>query len=408
VNAASPTHGTAFGPCRMNIVVYCQHVLGVGHFFRTLEICRALERHRVRLISGGPPLEAALPPHVAEIRLPPLHMDSEFKTLLPEAGADAGAVLQERRDRLLALLAAEPADLFIIELYPFGRKAFRAEIDPLLAAMSAGRLSACGVVCSVRDILVEKGDPAGYESRVVSTLNRFFDAVLVHADPAFVRLEETFGRVSEIEIPLVYTGYVTPAPASDARRRVRAELGVGAGARLVVASAGGGSVGMPLLEAAVRAFEQPEVPAGTRLVVFTGPFLPAAEFERLRALGGGRTQVERFSSDFLSLLAAADLSISMAGYNTTMNLLAARVPALVWPFAQNREQRMRSERLAARGALRVLEDADLDPARLAVLVRGQLSAPRPPGGLVDLGGAAAVARWVDRWRPGRTRNRPPA
>lgn len=389
----------------MNIVVYCQHVLGVGHLFRTLEICRALGRHRVRLISGGPPLEAALPPHVSELRLPALHMDAGFTTLRPQAGADVAAVLRERRDRMLAFLAAEPADLLVVELYPFGRKAFRAELDPLLEAVSAGRLPPCGVVCSVRDILVEKGDPQAYAERVVATLNRFFDAVWVHADPAFVRLEETFDRVAEIEAPLVYTGFVTPAPAPGARERVRAELGLGAGQRLVVASAGGGSVGMPLLEAAVRAFDRPAIPADARLMVFAGPFLPAADFECLRALAGGRTRVERFSADFLSLLAAADLSISMAGYNTTMNLLAARVPALVWPFAQNREQRMRSERLAARGALRVLSDADLDPGRLAELSGERLSGPRPPGGIVDLGGAAAVARWVDGWRPERARCR---
>jgi predicted glycosyltransferase len=391
----------------MNIAFYCQHVLGVGHLFRTLEICRALDRHRVRLISGGPTLEASLPPHVTEVRLPALRMDAGFKTLLAEAGSDAEAVLRERRDRLRALFAAEPADLFVVELYPFGRKAFRFEIDPLLEAISAGRLPPCGVVCSVRDILVEKGDTAAYERRVVSTLNRFFDAVLVHADPGLVRLEETFSRVPEIEIPLVYTGFITPAPAPDARRRVRAELGVAAGERLVVASAGGGSVGMPLLEAAVSAFGRPEIPAGTRLMVFTGPFLPEPEFECLRALAAGRAVIERFSPDFLSLLSAADLSISMGGYNTTMNLLAARVRALVWPFAQNREQRMRSERLAARGALRVLADADLDPGRLAGIVREQLSGPRPPGGGVDLGGAATVADWVDRWQPGLARTHRP-
>jgi predicted glycosyltransferase len=389
----------------MNVVVYCQHVLGVGHLFRTLEICRALDRHRVRLISGGPPVAAALPPHVSEVRLPALHMDAGFKALRAEAGSDAETVLRERREMLLRLLDAEPADLLVVELYPFGRKAFRAEIDPLLEAVSAGRLPPCGVVCSVRDILVEKGDPQAYAERVVSTLNRFFDAVWVHADPAFVRLEETFDRLAEIEVPLVYTGFVTPAPAPGARERVRGELGLGEAERLVVASAGGGSVGMPLLEAAVRAFDRPEIPAAARLKVFTGPFLPEADFERLRALAGDRTRVERFSTDFLALLAAADLSISMAGYNTTMNLLAAGVPALVWPFAQNREQRMRAERLAARGALRVLSDADLDPGRLADLAGARLSGPRPPGGIVDLGGAAAAARWVEDWRPERARCR---
>lgn len=387
----------------MNIVVYCQHVLGVGHFFRTLEICRALGHHRVRLVSGGPPVDAPLPPHVSELRLPELRMDAGFTGLLAAGGGDTGAVLRERRARLQAFFAADPPDLFVIELYPFGRKAFRVEIDPLLEAMMAGRLPACGVVCSVRDILVEKGDPDAYEERVVGTLNRFFDAVLVHADPGLVRLEDTFRRTADIAVPVIYTGFVTPAPPPRARDRIRAELGLRAGERLVVASAGGGSVGMPLLAAAVQAFARPDAPPGTRLAVFTGPFLREEDFGRLRAAAAPGTQVERFSPEFPALLAAADLSLSMAGYNTTMNLLAARVPALVWPFAQNREQRMRAERLAARGALGILSDRDLEPLRLAARIRERLTLPPPTGGGVDLGGAAAVARWVDGWRPERAR-----
>jgi predicted glycosyltransferase len=344
---------------------------------------------------------------VSEFRLPELRMDAGFRALLAGGERDAGAVLAERRARLQALFAADPPDLFLIELYPFGRKAFRVEIDPLLEAMAAGRLPACGVVCSVRDILVEKGDPAAYEERVVATLNRFFDAVLVHADPGLVRLEDTFRRTADIAAPVTYTGFVTPAAPPGARDRMRAELGLRAEERLVVASAGGGSVGMPLLEAVVRACARPDAPAGTRLAVFTGPFLPDGDFDRLRAAAAPGTQVERFSPEFPALLAAADLSLSMAGYNTTMNLLAARVPALVWPFAQNREQRMRAERLAARGALGILSDQDLDPSRLAARIRERLTLPPPSGGGVDLDGAAAVARWVEGWQPEHARLRRP-
>ena len=77
---------------------------------------------------------------------------------------------------------------------------------------------------------------------------------------------------------------------------------------------------------------------------------------------------DTFYSGFFVLSAAADLSVSMGGYNTTMNILASGVPALVWPFGQNREQRLRAERLADLGALRVLEDEDLHPDRLAVIM----------------------------------------
>jgi predicted glycosyltransferase len=383
----------------MKIVFYCQHVLGIGHFFRSLEICRALHRHRVILVTGGPSIGVELPGHVREVRLPALAMDREFKQLHAVPGVDLDAIRQLRRDRLMALFETETPDLFLVELYPFGRKAFRFEIDPLLEAMAEGRLPRCGVVCSVRDILVEKEGAEKHEARAAALLNRFFDAVLVHADPRLVRLEETFSRCHEVSVPMVYTGFVTPRPEPDAGRRLRAQLGLAEADRLIVASAGGGGVGAPLLAAVLGAFRLLQARRAARLEVFTGPFLPSGDFEKLRRAAGERASVARFTPDFLSYLAAADLSVSMAGYNTTMNLLAAAVPALVWPFRQNREQRARAQRLAALGALRLLADADLEPPRLAGLMEQMALRSERPGPAIDLDGARATAAWVDAWRP---------
>jgi len=391
----------------MKIIFYCQHVLGIGHFFRSIELCRALHRHEVILVTGGPGFEASLPGHVREVRLPALEMDREFKDLRAAAGADLDTVRQQRRERLWALVDTESPELFLTELYPFGRKAFRFEIDPVLEAVADGRLPRCGVVCSVRDILVDKDMPQKHEARTVSVLNRFFNAVLVHADPRLVRLEETFSRLPEITIPVTYTGFITPMPALDARRRVRSALGLAAADRMIVASAGGGSVGMPLLEAAVRAFGHLNRAGRTVLQVFTGPFLPEGDFEQLRSSAGDGAAVDRFTPEFLSHLAAADLSVSMAGYNTTMNLLAARVPALVWPFAQNREQRLRAERLQALGALRLLKDTELAPPRLAALMEQMLAHRERPDYGIDLNGAQATAGWVDDWRPRSREGRRP-
>jgi predicted glycosyltransferase len=105
--------------------------------------------------------------------------------------------------------------------------------------------------------------------------------------------------------------------------------------------------------------------------------------------------VRRFAGDFRSWLAAADLSISMAGYNTCMNLLTARLPALVWPFNGDREQPLRAARLAERGWVSVLKAADLDPARLAARMQTALAAPSRPRGPVDLGGAVRTARYIE-------------
>ena len=388
----------------MKIVHYCQHILGIGHFFRSLEICKALEGHEVYLITGGPRIDAPLPPHVREVRLPGLMMDRDFKDLFSTDGErSVDQVKKERRQLLFQLFGREAPGLFIVELYPFGRKAFRFELDPVLQGIRNGELPRSRVVCSLRDILVEKEDPVLYEKRVVGALNSFFDALLVHADPSVIKLDETFSSTGDIAIPIVYTGFVTGKPAPYARIRLRQQLGIGESEILVVASAGGGKVGFPLLEAVVHALRFMETRNTLHLHVFTGPFMSKEEFERLKSLSSKRMKVIRFGPDFLSYLAAADLSVSMAGYNTCMNILAAGVPALVWPFSRNREQRLRAERLSRLGALEAIDDDDLQPARLATIMGRGLSRRSRAPVTIDLKGAANTARWLERWMEGSRR-----
>ncbi|MEE4604165.1 MAG: glycosyltransferase [Desulfobacteraceae bacterium] len=380
----------------MKIIQYCQHVLGIGHLFRSLEISRALSDHEVILVSGGPPVETHLPRHVTEFRLPELQMNRAFKRLHSTQRPDGiDQVREERQKRLFALLAAEKPDVFLIELYPFGRKAFRFELDPVLQAVDDRKLSCGSVVCSVRDILVEKEDRDKHELRVVKTLNRYFNAVLVHSDPQLVKISETFDHFNQISIPVDYTGYIAPKPAADAGKMIRQKLNISEEENLIIASAGGGNVGAPILTAAVRAFSRLAENDRCHLKVFTGPFLDQSEFERLKRCAGNNVQVTRFARDFLSYLAAADLSVSMGGYNTTMNILACGTPALVWPFGQNREQRLRAGRLASLGVLQVLENEDLDPDRLAVIMDDWMSRSTRPAVKFDLNGAANTARWIE-------------
>lgn len=378
----------------MKLLVYCQHVLGVGHFFRTLEICRALTGHDIVLVSGGPSTPADLPANVRRRQLPELAMDRDFQNLHSPAGRSLETVRDERRRQLQALFREEAPDVFWVELYPIGRKAFRFELDPLLAEIGAGRLPACKVVCSVRDILVEKENAAKHESRAVDILNRNFDALLVHADPRVVRLEETFGQLAAIRIPVVYTGFVAAQgdPVSDPAAWRRAQ-GVADDQRLVLASAGGGAVGFDLLDAVSRAVDRLQTRYPVVLQAFTGPFMDSAQAAELERRQTAARRFDRFSEDFTTWLQVADATVSMAGYNTCMNLLTTRTPALVYPFEQNREQGLRAQRLAARGALQILERHDLEPERLAERLAGIMGhSPSPT--TIDTDGAAFTARWL--------------
>jgi len=381
----------------MKVIQYCQHVLGIGHLFRSLEICRALSGHQVVLITGGPRVDARLPAHVREVCLPDLQMNQEFKGLYSsQTNTPLNLIQEQRKEQIFNLIQEEKPDIFLVELYPFGRKAFRFELDPVLQAIRDKHLPDCRVVCSVRDILVEKEDAAKHELRAVNTLNHYFDAVLVHADPKLSQLSETFARFDEISIPVIYTGYIARRPAAGAGVSMRRRLQIGRDEILIVASAGGGSVGAPLLKAVLRAFDRLQHAKRLHLKVFTGPYLDHAEFSRLQRAAGRNVEINQFSADFLAYLAAADLSVSMGGYNTTMNILATGVRALVWPFPQNREQRMRAERLERKGILKVVADNDLASERLAGIMARTLASAERATVEIDLDGAADTAAWLEK------------
>jgi predicted glycosyltransferase len=131
--------------------------------------------------------------------------------------------------------------------------------------------------------------------------------------------------------------------------------------------------------------------------LITGPNLPDADFERLRAAADDRILVERFRQDFPARLKRAALSISQAGYNTTMDILRAGARAVVVPYetAGETEQRLRADLLAAKGLLTVLPADALSPARLAAAVGDALARPAMAERRIDLSGAASTARLVN-------------
>lgn len=385
----------------MKVAYYCQHVLGIGHFHRSLEICRAIARyHPTTLIVGGPPVTLDCP-GIELVRLPGLQMDSGFNSLVPcDPTLGLATVKDARKNQLLGYFQAEKPDIFISELYPFGRKAFRFELDPLLAAIDAGALPPCKCYCSVRDILVEKeSGREKFEQRVVQLTNKYFAGILVHADPAIITLNETFSRLEDIHIPVHYTGFVTssgsPAAKSaqpvDAIRKKRA-----ATETLIVASIGGGSVGSELLFATIKAVAVLQDRASVQLQIFCGPYCAETTYQRLLAQKGPNIAIDRFTDQFPAWLAAADLAISMAGYNTCMNLVQAGIPALVYPFRQNREQSLRAERLGLRVPMTVLTEANLAPKRFAGHITQHLKTKRVSAN-IRLDGAEQTARQLNIW-----------
>jgi len=373
----------------MRVSYYCQHVLGIGHLRRSLEICKSLaSRHETTLILGGPPASIDLT-DLNILKLPGLQMNTEFNNLTPCDGSLSLEKTKEIRQKLLYNhFTSFSPNCFITELYPFGRKAFRFELDPILKNIQNKSLPDCKCVCSVRDILVEKQQGSDkFEQRVVETLNDYYTAVLIHADPEIVKLDETFCSLPKVKVPIHYTGFVSEKPELTGNNHIRRQLGITKQQKLIVASIGGGSVGSDLLFSVLVAFKRVlEKEPHAHLQIFTGPYCEAKIYESIRTFSQHNITIDRFTDSFPDWLTTADLSISMAGYNTCMNLIQTGVPALVLPFMQNREQALRADKLGKKAPIAILTDDDLSEGKLSEKMNEQLKL-KTVASTIDLAGA---------------------
>ncbi|HYR67568.1 MAG TPA: glycosyltransferase [Reyranella sp.] len=353
------------------VFFHVQHLLGIGHLRRAATLARALSAggFDVLLVSGGAPTAGLALGAARFHQLPPLRaMDHGLRDLCRLDGTPIDqAFCAERTTAVLDLWRAESADILITEQFPFGRTRLRFELLPLLEAAKA-RQPRPLIVSSVRDVVRRTASPQRV-AEAVEIFRQFFDAVLIHADPALVSFGKSFAGWDRIKARAFYTGYVAE---HDLGHRSKSVVGAGE----VIVSAGGGAVGAPLLQAALAA--RPQTPLADRpWRLLVGTNLPDAQRAALEQAGNAAVIVESARPDFTTLLHNAALSISQAGYNTVIETLCCADRAVLVPFATDREteQADRAQLLADRGMAAVVPPGTLSPQILADAVRRALAGP---------------------------------
>ena len=372
------------------VMLYVQHLLGIGHLVRSCRIARGLAEHgfETLVVSGGVPVPGLDVGAARLLQLAPVKAgDDGFSSL---AHADGRAFSDgDKAERAAALLDAFEAfspHALIIEAFPFGRRQMRFELLPLLERANAhGTL----IASSIRDILQEQKKPERIEE-TVALVERYVDLVLVHGAADGIPIEKTFPAASRFAGKIAYTGLVGDLARSDPAAETHD----------VIVSVGGGAVGAALVEAALGARrilgERHHSAADWRWLVLTGPNMPEHRAFALQAEDEG-LNIERFVPDLPQRLKMARLSVSQAGYNTVADVLAAGCACILVPFAAGgeTEQTHRAAALAAQDRCVMLEEADLSAETLADGIEKALGLPRPSKHAA-LDGARETARIIEK------------
>lgn len=302
------------------------------------------------------------------VQLPPVRLNAQEQ--LEAVGTDKPlhSVMLERKKAMLSVYEEAKPDVFLTDYFPFGKKEFVGELMPILKRCKTAEKPVL-VACSLRDIL----EPHSYAKKgaldiAVSVCNAYYDAILVHSDPRVVRLQDSYPRFKELQVAVHYTGFIARA---SSERKHKTENAKGA-----VVSVGGGRVGVRLLRQVVNAFIQSPVLRQVPCTVVSGPGFPSGDFQELQQLVEKAPHIEliREVADLSELWEHAAFSISMGGYNTTMELLSTKIPALIIPYhnQNNSEQFLRATKLKALGLVEVFDSSQRDEEELGKAIEGML------------------------------------
>jgi len=351
----------------LSILIYAQHLSGIGHFVRAFEIARALSSdHRVYLVDGG----RSFPHAGADIELVdiPRIARSESGLVSLDACAELASVLQQRQQAIRRFCDSQPIDVALIEHFPFSKWELEKEIRGLLEGLKVSNPRLCSI-CSIRDIVLptaheQSGDDT-YARYVLERLHSHFDALLLHGDESLTPLSRYFAAARRIRIPLHYTGIVSGKAAESQAARAEITRYTG-GKPFVLVSVGGGRDKMDLRGKVVHASRHLRAdPDFSNLlwVICANALEPVDENFRQES----NVIPLPFSAHFLSWLKRARLSVSCGGYNTCANLLETQTPALIVPNPYMSDQLERGQIMAS--LQRVVCGTPAGPEDLAELIR---------------------------------------
>jgi predicted glycosyltransferase len=360
------------------IAIYSQDGFGLGHMRRTSaiawQICQMNPNASVLTLSDSQLGQFfTTSTNHDYIKLPSIVKAGPGNWKASHLAVSFEEVSEMRQKLIMSTLMSFAPQVLLVDHMPHGAM---GELLPALDALKeTGRTQ---VVLGLRDIL---DDPAVITHRwtlegAYDAIEQYYSRVLVYG------MRDVYDVVSKYNFPdavasqVRYTGYVSSLepPTSAAKIRARYLAGSSADTRLIVAMAGGGADAYSMMSAVLDAARQVEKDHHTVFVLITGPFMPpdliADLNKRARHLP---VRVMESVDDTLSYTSAADLVIAMAGYNTSVEILRMKKPAILIPRAgPSAEQRTRARLFAARSWVDMIDPDDLTAEALSHKILSRL------------------------------------
>jgi len=379
------------------ILLYSHDTFGLGHLRRSLSIAEQIARdisgsHQL-LITGSMVAGAfGLPPRLDMVKLPALSKRSSGKYKSRALPMTLKQTITWREQMILQAAINFRPNLVLVDKVAAG---VRGELLPTLRHLKTWSPDT-KLVLGMRDI--EDGPEATRaewaRNGVTQLHHHVYDRILLYGQREVFDPVEAYGMSEQTAAKLIATGYLRRDHAARTVASVRGELNIG-DQPLVLVTIGGGGDGYDIVKTYLDMLASFPDNAPYHSLIVTGPLMAQRKRALLRRTArNGRITLLEFTPDLISYMAAADLVVSMAGYNTTCEIMSLQKRALLIPRVHVRtEQLIRAERLVERGLVHMLHPAELSPNRLAAAIKATLAAP-PPTVTLDMNGLERIGQAV--------------
>lgn len=365
------------------LVVYSHDTFGLGNIKRMLAITQQLldtiPDLSVLLISGSPVIHHfSLPEKRFDyLKLPCLGRTVKGEYTVKRLGTQFDELVAVRTQIIQATVANFDPDIILVDKKPRG---IADELLPTLELVR-GKSKQTQVVLLLRDIL----DDPETTSRIwlnndyFRSIERYYNSILVMGEPKVFDVGKEYRFPESAVKKLEYCGY-TRRPRSDIGLELTKLFPQGERPRVLV-TAGGGEDGFELLKTYLTGISINNDSGGVTSIIVTGPEMSMQNRNEIYQTSARLEHVQtiEFTPNLMEYMRNADLIISMAGYNTIVEILSMNKRAVVVPRVKPvHEQLIRAKRLEQLGLLTCVSPTELTPQRLLSAVSDQLSMRAAP------------------------------
>ena len=362
-----------------NILMYSHDTYGLGHIRRTMAIANHLRSPETNiLILTGSPIVGrfTLPEQIDFVRIPGMIKRTNEEYLPLSIKINPQHALDIRMNLIKATAKTFQPHLFIVDKEPQGLK---KEVLPTLKWLKRS-LPGTRTILGLRDVMddAESTRKDWLDKGVYQVMEDLYSEIWVYG------IRDFYDPITEYRIPetiskkMTFTGYIPRrVPGKKTVNKIKRKHGANKGDKLVVVTAGGGGDGYAMMDIFLKMLEAKKGPAQFKTVFITGPFMPRDErdriSERAKAVGA---KAWHFYRRMEEILAAADLVVSMGGYNTICEILSQQSPCLIIPReTPRREQLIRAEVLKEQNLADYIRWNEYSPLTLKTKVERLLKEP---------------------------------